>query len=172
MSLVAVGQPAGRNPALVLEAAPTGQGLHLEPYLSPAGLGPGVRLEPFRRGPRRLPVYDRGLPKPDPQPEQIITYRIQYGDTLGGIARRYGTTIAVLAQLNGIRNPNRIYAGQVIRVPVKTSGSGQAEYYVVRPGDTLSGISSRFGTTYQRLVQLNGIRNPNLIYVGQKLRVR
>lgn len=110
-------------------------------------------------------------PEPVPQPEQMITYRIRYGDTLSGIARRYGTSTAVLAQLNGIQNPNRIYAGQVIRVPVRAAG-GQAAYYVVRPGDTLSGIASRFGTTYQRLVQLNGIRNPNLIYVGQRLRVR
>ena len=111
-------------------------------------------------------------PEPVPQPEQMIAYRIRYGDTLSGIAKRYGTSTAVLAQLNGIQNPNRIYAGQVIRVPVRTAGSGQEAYYVVRPGDTLSGIASRFGTTYQRLVQLNGIRNPNLIYVGQRLRVR
>lgn len=111
-------------------------------------------------------------PGPDPQPERIIAYRIRYGDTLGGIAGRYGTTAAVLAQLNGIRNPNRIYAGQVIRIPVKSSGTGQAEYYVVRPGDTLSGIASRFGTSYQRLAQLNGIRNPNRIYAGQRVRVR
>ena len=111
-------------------------------------------------------------PEPVPQPEQMIAYRIRYGDTLSGIDKRYGTSTAVLAQLNGIQNPNRIYAGQVIRVPVRTAGSGQEAYYVVRPGDTLSGIASRFGTTYQRLVQLNGIRNPNLIYVGQRLRVR
>lgn len=45
-------------------------------------------------------------------------------------------------------------------------------YYVVKRGDTLSGIASKYGTTYQRLAQINGIANPNRIYAGQKLRVK
>ena len=39
-------------------------------------------------------------------------------------------------------------------------------------GDTLSGIASRYGTTYQHLAEINGIKNPNLIYAGQRIRVR
>ena len=111
------------------------------------------------------------LPDPVPQPQPTITYRIKRGDTLSKIAVRYGTTVAVLAQLNGIANPNRIYVGQVIRIPVDSSGPVQPTYYVVKRGDTLSGIAARFGTTYQRLMQLNGIRNPNLSDVGQRLRI-
>lgn len=45
-------------------------------------------------------------------------------------------------------------------------------YYVVKRGDTLSGIASKYGTTYQRLAQINGIANPNRIYPGQKIRVK
>lgn len=45
-------------------------------------------------------------------------------------------------------------------------------YYVVKRGDTLSGIASKYGTTYQRLAQINGIANPNRIYAGQKIRVK
>lgn len=45
-------------------------------------------------------------------------------------------------------------------------------YYTVKSGDTLSGIASKYGTTYQKLAKLNGIKNPNLIYEGQKLRVK
>ena len=51
-------------------------------------------------------------------------------------------------------------------------GTSSAEYYTVRSGDTLSGIAARYGTTYQHLAQVNGIANPNLIFVGQKIRVR
>lgn len=120
-----------------------------------------------RPGPAPDPEPD---PTPDPPPQTVITYKVQWGDTLGGIARRYGTTAAALAQFNGIANPNRIYAGQIIRIPT-SSGGGQPTYYVVRRGDTLSGIAGRFGTTYQRLAQLNGIGNPNLIYPGQRLRI-
>lgn len=45
-------------------------------------------------------------------------------------------------------------------------------YYVVKRGDTLSGIASKYGTTYQRLAQINGIADPNKIYIGQKIRVK
>lgn len=47
-----------------------------------------------------------------------------------------------------------------------------AQYYTIQYGDTLSGIASKYGTTYQRLAQLNGISNPNLIYAGQTIRVK
>lgn len=50
-------------------------------------------------------------------------------------------------------------------------GSG-AVYYTVRSGDTLSGIAVKYGTTYQKIAQMNGIANPNKIYVGQKIRVK
>ena len=48
----------------------------------------------------------------------------------------------------------------------------EAQYYTVKSGDTLSGIAAKYGTTYQKLAQMNGIANPNKIYVGQKLRVK
>ncbi|WP_144210221.1 LysM peptidoglycan-binding domain-containing protein, partial [Streptococcus constellatus] len=43
--------------------------------------------------------------------------------------------------------------------------------YTVQPGDTLSGIAAQYGTTYQQLAALNGISNPNYIYVGQVLKL-
>ena len=48
----------------------------------------------------------------------------------------------------------------------------EAQYYTVKPGDTLSGIATKYETTYQKLAQMNGIANPNKIYAGQKLRVK
>lgn len=45
-------------------------------------------------------------------------------------------------------------------------------YYVVKRGDTLSGIASKYGTTYQKLAQINGIADPNKIYIGQKIKVK
>ena len=43
-------------------------------------------------------------------------YTVQRGDTLSGIARRYGVTVQYLVNLNGIRNPNLIYPGQIIKI--------------------------------------------------------
>ena len=56
---------------------------------------------------------------------------------------------------------------------INGSGSGSsAVYYTVKSGDTLSKIAAKYGTTYQKIATLNGIKNPNKIYVGQKLRVK
>lgn len=51
-------------------------------------------------------------------------------------------------------------------------GATQAQYYTVQSGDTLSGIASKYGTTWQKLQAMNGISNPNLIYAGQRIRVK
>lgn len=101
------------------------------------------------------------------------TYRVVSGDTLSGIAARFGTTVAVLTSANRISNPDLIYAGQVISVPggsapAATAGGGT---YTVVAGDTLGRIAARFGTTTGALAATNGIANPNLIYVGQVLKV-
>lgn len=65
-----------------------------------------------------------------------------------------------------------VLGGRYKAVQEKIDGSSSAKYYTVQAGDTLSGIAAKYGTTYQKLAQLNGIRNPNLIYAGQKLRVK
>lgn len=106
---------------------------------------------------------------PTPPPTDYITYVVQPGDTLSEIAERYGTTYQALAALNGISNPDLIYAGQTIRIPEDSGGSGR--YYTIRPGDTLSEIAERFGTTVNALAALNGIRDPNLIYAGTTIRI-
>lgn len=51
-------------------------------------------------------------------------------------------------------------------------GQSSAVYYTIKSGDTLSGIAAKYGTTYQKLAQMNGIADPNKIYAGQKIRVK
>lgn len=48
-----------------------------------------------------------------------IVYTIQRGDTLSKIAARYGTTVAILVELNNITNKNRIYAGHKLLIPAR-----------------------------------------------------
>lgn len=110
-------------------------------------------------------------PQPVPQPTET-TYTVVAGDTLSGIASRYGTTYQELARINNIANPNLIYTGQVIKIPTSgTNSTSNVITYTVKKGDTLSGIASRYGTTYQKIAQDNGIANPNLIYAGQTLKI-
>lgn len=106
-------------------------------------------------------------PAPDPNPTNQ-TYTVVPGDTLSSIAARYRTTVAELAALNNILNPNLIYPGQVLNIP---TFSAPVSSYTVRSGDTLSSIANRFDTSVQELVSLNAIPNPNLIYPGQVLRL-
>ena len=99
------------------------------------------------------------------------TYIVQPGDTLSGIAVRYGTTYQSLAAINNIADPNRIYPGQEIVIDGAAT-EASTEYYTIQPGDTLSGIASTYGTTWQWLAEVNGISEPNLIYPGNTIRVR
>ena len=94
-------------------------------------------------------------------------YTVRRGDTLWGISRKFGTSINSIVALNGIKNPNLIYAGEVFKIP--SARSEQAVIYTVKRGDTLWGISRKFATTVENLVKLNSVKNPNLIYVGEKL---
>lgn len=102
------------------------------------------------------------------------THIVQRGETLFRIARRYNTTVAFIAGINSISNPNVIYAGQSLCVAT-TATQPQPQpggtTYVVQAGDTLSMIARRFGVNMTVLAQVNGIVNPNRIYVGQVLRI-
>jgi LysM domain len=46
-----------------------------------------------------------------------FSYRVRWGDTIGNIAWRFGVNSTYLAQVNGLCNPNRIYAGQYLWIP-------------------------------------------------------
>jgi len=103
-----------------------------------------------------------------------LTYVVRSGDTLSSIAIRFNTTVNELVELNSISNLNLIYPGQVLKIETSASSSADNSFtasYVVRSGDTLSSISRRFNTTVEELIRLNNISNPNLIYVGEILRV-
>ncbi len=109
----------------------------------------------------------------DPNKENEITYTVKRGDTLWKISRRYGVSIEKIASLNNIKNPNLIFPGQRLQIPVTnaTGGGSNTLYYRVRRGDSLWRIARRYRTTVSNLVRLNNIRNPRLIYVGQVLKI-
>ena len=105
----------------------------------------------------------------DSNPSETITYTVKSGDTLSAIARRYGTTVAAIVAENNISNPNLIYVGQVLRITVDEVPA--TFEYTIKSGDTLSEIAARYGTTVARLVSINNISNPDLIYAGETLRI-
>lgn len=98
------------------------------------------------------------------------TYIVKPGDTLGAIAKRNGVTVASLAAANGIRDVNRVDAGQQLTIPGAKPGPA-AQSYTVKPGDTLGVIARKLGVSVASLAKANGIANPNRIKVGQVLRI-
>jgi len=106
-------------------------------------------------------------------PETTV-YTVQWGDSLFSIARRYGTTADALAALNGLSNPNFIWAGQRLRLnssssPPSPEPSSGSRIHLVQPGEILIHIARRYNTTVWALARANNLANPSFIYVGQRL---
>jgi len=109
---------------------------------------------------------------------------VRRGETLSGIASRYGTRVSVLMNLNNLRSANRIWPGQQLHVPDGRGGGssrssrsadalapGAEVTYSVRRGDNLWSIANRYGTTVERIKRENNLRNSTL-QPGQRLVLR
>ena len=100
---------------------------------------------------------------------------VRQGETLSEIADRNGISLNRLMQANGISNPNMVVAGTRLVIPGSRAAAAPAPALraggatVVRNGETLSEIADRNGTTVERLMQLNGISNPNVVAAGTRL---
>ena len=144
---------------------------------------------------------------------QMVYHRVKSGDTLGKIARMYGTTVNELCRLNGLKSTSTLRIGQSIRcsagvesgstkkaatakakqpaktttnktitvkadvsalpqtVATATAASESAPvYHRIQSGDTLSAIARRYGTTVQRICELNGISKNTVLRLGRSLR--
>lgn len=112
-----------------------------------------------------------------PSNTESVEYTVQSGDTLSAIARRYGTTVQELVDINNIQNPDLIYPGERLRILTNSTIPGNEERgtgsitYTVQRGNTLSQIAREYHVSVEHIVELNDIENPNLIYPGQKLRI-
>ncbi len=159
------------NPALLRGATPPGNGDY--PVRVPVGTG----VAAMRRL-RAVPLAER------------LTWRrhtVQRGETLGHIARAYGTTVRDLTRLNTIGNAALIHPGDKLLIPMPAAlaersrlRTAEAGHYVppegygrvsyrVRAGDTLTGIAQRLGVSLSHLRRVNNIHGTSLIKPGQRL---
>lgn len=88
---------------------------------------------------------------------------VQSGQTIGGIARFYGTTSEEIVEANELPDPNQLVVGQAMVIPIVGS------YYWVQPGDSLWSISQRYNMSYQELARVNGIAADRPLTVGFRL---
>lgn len=126
--------------------------------------------------------------KPGPAVETVEgrRYTVRSGDTLTRLSRLLGVSVTTLARANGVADPNRVRAGQVLRVPtvgepepvtapplppmpspVVVVGGGRR--HRVAAGENLARIAARYSTTVAELIRMNKLQNPNLIREGAHL---
>ncbi len=150
------------------------------------------------------------IPNYNPEPATVenptlagtpTKYTVTYGDTLAGIANKFGMTVDQIMKINNIDNPNHITRGQELTVwsttPVEEPAAATipeitvdtaptpapaieaaapvqpppSTTYIVKAGDQLSQIANRFGVSWVDIANANGISNANQIYAGQTLTI-
>ncbi len=133
-----------------------------------------IELNNLREG-NRLYANQRLVIKPATTDDaRARMYVVKKGDTLFRIARKFGTSVAAIQRVNNLRG-SLIYVGQRLKIPSKSSNGNhgkkpsQAIVHIVRRGETLSSIARRYGVTVRQIKKLNGLKNGNLIRVGQRL---
>jgi LysM repeat protein len=113
------------------------------------------------------------------------TYRVQSGDTVSGIAARFGLSTAAVLAMNGLSWKSVIFPGQVLALAgpapapapaapapaAPAPAAPAATTYTVVRGDTISGIASRFGVSTHAVLAANGLSSSSLIFPGQKVRI-
>ena len=145
----------------------------------PYGRGTGARLQapygapsrpllhPMRRRTAAALALALLLPLPGVAGEVVV----KRGETLSEIADRYGTSVNRLMEMNGLRDANDLWAGSRIKVPGNVYSGGGSGNYTVKAGETLSEIADRYGTSVDRLVRLNGLRDANDLWAGSRIQV-
>ncbi|MFC1476224.1 LysM peptidoglycan-binding domain-containing protein [Candidatus Zixiibacteriota bacterium] len=156
------------NPELLRGVTPPGE----EDYLLrvPAGLGPKFSA-----------VYDD---LPESSRAQWTRHRVNKGETISTIARRYGISQGALVDANKLRSRHRIYVGQVLTVPVPPNQSSSSSpsrvrdrtvnsdgKYFVRRGETLWELSRDFSVSISALRKANGMRPNDKLLAGQWIKI-
>lgn len=118
---------------------------------------------------------------PTPRPG-VITHTVQSGDTLSFLSELYGVPVAAIQEASNLEKADLLRVGQVVTIPLGVASPSPAvgreptaeatpRTYVVQPGDNLTSIAIRFGTTVDELMALNGLDSADLLRAGQELTV-
>jgi len=99
---------------------------------------------------------------------QLATYRIQPGETLPSLAKRFGVTPEVLIRLNHITNPELLYVGQFVIYPEGNGGLPAGVMAVAAPGESVAALAARSGQTVWGLTLFNDLADPSTAYAGRQ----
>ena len=100
-------------------------------------------------------------------------HTVKVGETLAKVGQQYGVSWSLIAQANNLADPNHIYVGQVLCIPLAGTTppppSGCATIHTVQPGENLFRISLGYGLSWTVVAQANNLTNVDIVYVGQQL---
>jgi membrane-bound lytic murein transglycosylase D len=116
------------------------------------------------------------------RPANNTVYTVEPGNTLMGIAYKYGVPIATIEKYNGLNNYSMLKVGEKITIPGTNSkttnyayGRGNAyannTVYTVEPGNTLMGIAYKYGVPIATIEKYNGLNNYSMLKVGEKITI-
>lgn len=136
--------------------------------------------------------FGQRLKVPDNSP-QVTEYRVKSGDSLGGLANRYGLSLAEFAAMNNLPTDRMLQRNERLTVPVssKTSASVSAQSesteppaskrsdsssvptqaYTVQRGDSLIGLAGTYNIDIDSLAKMNGLTSKSMLQTGQRLKV-
>lgn len=154
--------------ALLVGLFPSGPGGVAISTARPSG-SPGASTP----APGTLPPVATLAPTPSAQATEVPpggTYTVQPGDSLSLIGQRLGIPWQMIAEANGIAGPDYVIVpGQVLIIPELPQPTEGAEFHVVQPGDTITGIALQYGVDASVLADFNNIADWNSIRVGDIL---
>lgn len=103
-----------------------------------------------------------GAPQPLLVDAGTDEYRVNAGDTVYGVAERFGVPVRTLIDSNGLKAPYRLKPGQALRVPAR-------QEHEVRSGETLFQVAQIYGVDQSSLARVNGLSSPYTLTAGQRL---
>lgn len=104
-----------------------------------------------------------------PCPQGTIPYKAKPGDTFNSLAHRYNTTVQAIVNVNPGINSDNLRIGQTICIPVRRSivPCSPGNRYVIKPGDSFSKLSRRYGISVNTILEMNQGVDPSNLQVGQ-----
>lgn len=108
----------------------------------------------------------------EPTDGAAVSHVVQPGETLYGIAQKYGVDANTIADANNIANRNQLRVGQKITIPgisLREAAAALGRVHIIQSGESLTTIAQQYGVSAEEIISFNNISNPDAIYVGQEL---